>query len=105
MADLTVNCPTCQTEIPLTETLAGPIIEAERRKFETQIRERAAAVESRERQVRDTEKKVAELRRQVDSQAADVEKAVQKRLGEERASIVASEAKKVRAQFQAQLEA
>src|ERR1035437_2347213 len=98
MADLTVNCPTCQTVIPLTEALARPIIESERRKFETQIRERATAVENREREVRETEKKVAELRKQIESQAADVEKAVQKRLGEERATIVATEAKRAEAQ-------
>lgn len=104
MADLTVSCPTCQTVIPLTEALARPFIEAERQKSETQIRERAAAVESREREVRETEKKVAALRKQIESQAADVEKAVQKRLGEERTALVANESKKLEAQFQAQLE-
>ena len=53
MVESTIICPNCQTEIPLTETLARPFIESERQKLESQLRERASAVDNRERKLRE----------------------------------------------------
>ena len=105
MTDFTVNCPKCQTTIPLTEALARPFIESERRKLETEVRERAKAVESREREVRESEAKITELRKQVEVQAGDIERAIQKRLSEERSALLAAEKQKVEAEFQLKLDA
>jgi hypothetical protein len=101
----TIICPTCQTVIPLTETLARPIIELERQKLEASLRERAAAIDGRERELRGSEKKVNDLQKLLNSQAADIEKAVQQRLGSERATIAAAENKKAESRYQAQLDA
>ena len=39
--DTTISCPNCSTEIELTETLAQPIIEAERGRLQDEARKRA----------------------------------------------------------------
>ncbi len=44
MSDLTISCPNCDTEIPLTESLAGPLIAAERAAVEAEVRAEAEAL-------------------------------------------------------------
>ncbi|MEM9971784.1 MAG: DUF2130 domain-containing protein [Pseudomonadota bacterium] len=43
MTDLTISCPKCNADIPLTESLAGPLIAAERAAVEAEIRAEAEA--------------------------------------------------------------
>src|SRR5256885_402891 len=104
MPELTFSCPKCQTEIPLTETLARPLLDAERAKVSREVRERAAAIGKREEEVAQECSRLANLQRSLNAQAADVEKALQQRLGEERAVIAAAEAKKAESQFKALLD-
>jgi hypothetical protein len=40
MAEPTVICPNCKTEIKLNESLAGPLLEATRRDFESRLKQK-----------------------------------------------------------------
>jgi len=50
--DATIRCPKCQTEIPLTEAMAGPLLEAERQRHAAEIQKNVAEVSRREEKVR-----------------------------------------------------
>jgi hypothetical protein len=76
MRELTIGCPKCQTEIPLTETLARPLLDAER-----------AAIGKREQDVKQNELRLATLQNSLNAQAADVEQEVQLRLSKEHEQI------------------
>lgn len=53
MAEPTITCPKCRTEIKLTESLAAPLIEATRRQYESQLaRERLQIAAEEERRAR-----------------------------------------------------
>jgi len=40
MAEPTIVCPNCKTEIKLNESLAGPLLEATRRDFEKRLKQK-----------------------------------------------------------------
>ncbi len=44
MAEPTVTCPNCRTEIHLTEPLAAPLIAATRKQFEQQLSQKDAEI-------------------------------------------------------------
>jgi hypothetical protein len=50
MTDPILTCPTCRTEIKLTESLAAPLVADIRRRFETQLAQKEAEVAAREAQ-------------------------------------------------------
>jgi len=85
----TVICPSCATEIKLTESLAAPLIESTRREFEARLAEKDAAVAKREAAVREQQKAVEEAKRSIDDQVAE-------KLRAERATIAAEEQKKAK---------
>jgi len=84
-----VICPSCATEIKLTESLAAPLIESTRREFEARLAEKDAAVAKREAAVREQQKAVEEAKRSIDDQVAE-------KLRAERATIAAEEQKKAK---------
>lgn len=49
MTEPTLNCPQCGTEIKLTESLAGPLIENTRREYELKLKEKDAALAGQRR--------------------------------------------------------
>jgi hypothetical protein len=84
-----VPCPKCGHQIPLTESIAAPLLEAERRGLQAKL----AAKET------EFSRKADELRQQQDELAkarANVEKQIKQRLETERRQVVAAEAKKAR---------
>lgn len=89
MVEPTVLCPSCATEIKLTESLAAPLIESTRRDFEARLAEKDAAVAKREAAVREQQKAVEEAKRSIDDQVAEKVRA-------ERATIAAEEQKKAK---------
>jgi hypothetical protein len=89
MIETVIQCPHCQKEIKLTESLAAPLVEATRREFETKLAEKDTEIARREAAVRDQEQSVAAAKRQV---ADEIEAGVRR----ERESIAAEEAKKAR---------
>src|SRR6185312_10602437 len=93
-----IVCPKCSHQIPLTESIAAPLLEAERREFQ----EKLAAREG------EFARKADDLRRQQDELAkarASVEEQIRQRLEAERKQVVAAEAKKAREQVASDLDA
>lgn len=89
MAEPTIYCPHCRTEIKLTESLAAPLIDATRRQYEQQLERSKADMARRETAMREQQ---AELERR---QAA-LEEQVAARLIAERERIAAHEGQKAR---------
>ena len=59
MTEPTLTCPSCRTQIKLTESLAAPLIEATRRRYEDQLTRKEAEVASRETAIRDQRAQIA----------------------------------------------
>lgn len=89
MAEPTIVCPNCKTEIKLTESLAAPLIESTRREFEQRLKQKDADVAKREASLRAREEAVIKNKANIDDQVAE-------KLRQERAKVAAEEAKKAR---------
>jgi hypothetical protein len=89
MTEPTLTCPTCRTQIKLTESLAAPLIEATRRRYEDQLTRKEAEVASRETAIRDQRAQIAAARDAIDAQVAA-------KVDEERSRIAAAEAQKAK---------
>jgi uncharacterized protein (DUF3084 family) len=59
MIEPTIPCPTCKTEIRLTESPAAPLIEATRQQFEEKLSQKDEEIAQREQVLRNKEKQVA----------------------------------------------
>ena len=101
MIEPTIICPKCKTAIPLTESLAAPLIAATRQEFERRIAQKDADIAQREQGIRDKEKQIIEARRALDEQVADQ---VAAQLKTERVRVVAEEAKKAKQAAAVELE-
>jgi hypothetical protein len=62
MTEPTLTCPTCRTQIKLTESLAAPLIEDTRRRYEDQLTQKEAEVAGREAAIRDQQAQIAAAR-------------------------------------------
>jgi hypothetical protein len=93
LAEPTIACPKCKAEIPLTESIAAPLIEATRKQYERKLSQKDKEIEQREEALREKEKKVADARRKFDQEVADQ---VAEQLKTERARIIAEEGKKAK---------
>ena len=101
MNEPTILCPNCKTEIPLTESLAAPLIEATRRQYEQRLAAKDDEITKRESTLRDKEKALADAKREMDHQIAD---RVGKELAAERVKLAAEEAQKAKAASAADIE-
>lgn len=90
MAEPTIICPNCSTEIKLTESLAAPLIAETKRIFQEQIRTKEAEIIEREKLLT---KQQGDLARQKD----EIEAQLVQRVAEARQSIVVEEAAKAKA--------
>jgi hypothetical protein len=89
MTEPIISCPKCKTEIKLTESLAAPLIESTRREFEKQLAQKDADIAKRETLLRDREESLSKAKETIDVQVAE-------KLKQERAKIIAEEAKKAK---------
>jgi hypothetical protein len=89
MTEPTLTCPTCRTEIKLTESLAAPLIADVRKRYEAHLAKKKAEVATREAAIRDQQEQLACARRAIDAEVAA-------RLDEERAKIATAEAQKAK---------
>ena len=89
MMEPVLVCPTCHTEIKLTESLAAPIVASVKKEYEKKIAEKDSEVSEREAKLREQAKEVATARAQVDV-------AIEEGIRRERQTIAADEAKKAR---------
>lgn len=102
MADLTITCPNCRTEIPLTESLAAPLLETTRLQYEQKLQQKDELVAKREKDIREREQELVEAKRTLDDQIAD---RVAEQLKSERTHLIAEEARKAKLASAAEFEA
>ena len=87
MNEPVIQCPTCRTEIKLTESLAAPLIAETRRQFEQALAAKDAEISKREGVLKTRESELVAARASIDAQVAAKVKA-------ERLAIAAEEGKK-----------
>src|SRR6266478_6442268 len=85
----TLHCPNCNHEIKLTESLAAPLLEETRQRFQEQLAAKDAEVAKKTEALRNEQDAIAKAREQIEHQVAQ-------RLTAERGQLVAVEAKKAR---------
>jgi hypothetical protein len=98
----TITCPKCKTEIPLTESLAAPLLDAERKKYERKLNQKDVEIEKREKAVHEQEQRLDAAKRKFDEEVAGE---VAKKVKTERQRIAAEEATRARLASAADLEA
>jgi hypothetical protein len=101
----TITCKNCGALNPLTETLARPYLEAERRKIEKEVEERAAFFDRREKELQRRAEEVEAANSAAQEKIAQIEMTVQHRLSEERNAITAVALRKAEVEFKTQLDA
>jgi hypothetical protein len=89
MSDLQISCPNCGHDIKLTESLAAPLIEATRKRFQEQLANKDAEVARKEEALHHQQQELAKARESFEDQIAA-------RLRAERTMIAAAESKKAR---------
>lgn len=89
MTEPTIVCPSCKTEIKLTESLAAPLIQSTREQYEQKIAKKDADIAKRESALKEQQAALAKAKDEIDDQVAAKLKA-------ERTIIAAEEAKKAR---------
>src|SRR4029077_17827535 len=89
MAEPTVVCPQCKTEIKLTESLAAPLLESIRRDYEQRLTQKDTEVARREKLLHEREAGLQKAKETFDEQ-------VNQKLQQERTRIAAEEQKKAK---------
>jgi hypothetical protein len=97
MSEPTIICPSCKTEIKLTESLAAPLIESTRRDYEKRLAQKDADVEKRDTVLREREEALSKAQQALDEQVAE-------KLKLERGKIAVEEGKKARLALQNDLD-
>ncbi len=97
MSEPQIVCPNCSHEIKLTESLAAPLIEATRKKFQEQLSAKDADISKKEESLRVQQEQLARDRESIEDQ-------VSTRLKAERSQIAAVETKKAREAAATELE-
>ena len=93
MTEPTIICPSCKTEIKLTESLAAPLIESTRQQFEQKLAQKDHDIAAREQAMREKEKQLIDTKNKLDEQVADQ---VATQLKIDRTRIVAQESAKAK---------
>jgi hypothetical protein len=93
-----IVCPECNHRIPLTESIAAPLLEAERRDFQKKLAVREAEFTRKAEDLRLQQEQLAKTR-------DGIEEEIRERLRTERAQVVATEAKKARDQVASEFDA
>lgn len=89
MSEPTIICPKCKNEIKLTESLAAPLIESTKRDYEARLVQKDTDIASRQKALQEREDALSKAKELLESQVAE-------KLKQERAKIVAEEAKKAK---------
>jgi hypothetical protein len=89
MAEPTVVCPQCKSEIKLTESLAAPLLESIRRDYEKRLTQKDADIAKREKTLHEREASVHKQKESIDEQVAQ-------KVQQEQIRIAAEEAKKAK---------
>jgi hypothetical protein len=98
MADMKIACPNCNTNIPLTESLAAPLLKATKAKYEQALAQKDRDLATREETVRAQQAALEQDRASLDQQ-------VEEKLATERKRIAEQEAVKAKRLAATELEA
>ncbi|MEX0829431.1 MAG: DUF2130 domain-containing protein [Nitrospirales bacterium] len=71
MTEPTITCPSCKTEIKLTESLAAPLIEATKRDYERRLLQKEAESANREAGIRERETALSKAKEALEEQVAE----------------------------------
>ena len=93
MAEPMIFCPSCKTEIKLTESLAAPLIEITRKKFEQQLQQKDNDIATREQTMREKEKQLTEAKNNLNQQVIEQ---VEEQLKKDRTRISTEESRKAK---------
>lgn len=93
MTEPLIICPSCGTEIKLTESLAAPLIESTRKTFEEQLAKKDGDIAAKEKAIREKEKLISEAQAKLDEEIAGQ---VEEQLKKDRLRIAAEESKKAK---------
>ena len=93
MAEPTIKCPKCNQEIKLTESLAAPLVEATRNRFEQLLAQKDIDVIQRKKEIDLAEEKLVHAKQSLDDQ---VLLKVKDQLIKERTRIIDEETKKAK---------
>ena len=91
MSEPTITCPNCKQEIKLTESLAAPLVEATRNRFEHLLAQKDMDVVRRENEIDVAKEKLANAKKSLDEK---VSVKVEDQLIKERTRIIDEETKK-----------
>lgn len=83
MSELKITCPSCGAEVPLTESLAAPIVAATRREYEERLAAKDIAVAKREKAIQEQEEALRKAQESVDDRVAEQMKRERARIAEE----------------------
>ena len=89
MAEPTVVCPQCRTEIKLTESLAAPLLESVRRDYEQRLSQKDADIAQRELSLSERAQSLEKAKQSLDEEIA-------RKIQQERVRIGAEEAQKAK---------
>lgn len=91
MTEPTITCPNCKTEFPLTESLAGPLLETTRKQFQQKLDQKDIDIAAREKIAAEKERELTQEQAKLDEKISDQ---VQKQLIQDRKKITADAEKK-----------
>jgi hypothetical protein len=97
MAEPTVVCPQCKSEIKLTESLAAPLLESIRRDYERRLVQKDTDIAKREKTLHEREASLQKQKESMDEQ-------VRQKMQQEQVRIAAEEAKKAKLEFGSELD-
>ena len=97
MAEPTVFCPQCKSEIKLTESLAAPLLESVRRDYEQRLSQKDNEISKREKFLNQRAESIEKAKQNLDHE-------IEQKLRSERARIGAEEAQKAKLAIGADLE-
>lgn len=101
MTETTITCPNCNSAVPLTESLAAPLIAATRKQFEAQLKQKDTDIARREQGLKEQEQQLLDAKRSLEDQ---VKQQVEKQLQAERRRVVEEETRKAKQAAAAELE-
>ena len=86
MSEPTITCPNCSTAIPLTESLAAPLLKASKAKYEQALAQKDRDLAAREQSLREQRLALEEDRASIDELVADKLDIERKRIAEQEAA-------------------
>ena len=89
MAEPTIFCPQCKSEIKLTESLAAPLLESVRRDYEQRLAQKDNEISKREKFLNQRAESIEKAKQNLDHE-------IEQKLRSERARIVSEEAQKAK---------